>query len=85
MEIDKVIQSSRDNKEILINKVNLNTNQGYGGSIVAGLQEARGNYIGWAHADLQTPLIDFYKLFKIINGKKIFGKGYRTIIEVLMV
>lgn len=79
LEIDKAIQSSRDNKEILINKVNLNTNQGYGGGIVAGLQEARGNYIGWAHADLQTPLIDFYKLFKIINGKKkIFGKGYRT-------
>ena len=69
MEIDKAIQSSRDNKEILINRINLNTNQGYGGGIVAGLQE-RGNYIGWAHADLQTPLIDFYKLFKIINGKK---------------
>ena len=69
LEIDKAIQSSRDNKEILINKVNLNTNQGYGGGIVADYKKPEA-IILVAHADLQTPLIDFYKLFKIINGKK---------------
>ena len=59
LEIDKAIQSNGDNKEILINKVNLDTNQGYGGGIVAGLQEARGNYIGWAHADFTNSINRF--------------------------
>ncbi len=78
-EIDKVIEINKSNKNIIINKVNLVTNQEYGGGIVAGLNAAKGDYLGWAHADLQTPLLDFYKLFKIIVGKnKIFGKGYRV-------
>lgn len=63
----------------IIRLVDLNYNQGYGGGIFEGLKKANGDYIGWAHADLQTPLIDFYKLFIKIKGKKkIFGKGVRT-------
>ena len=78
-EIDKIIEINKSNKNVIVNKVNLVTNQEYGGGIVAGLNVARGNYLGWAHADLQTPLLDFYKLFKIIEGKsKIFGKGCRV-------
>tara|TARA_A100001015_G_scaffold287037_1_gene356388 strand:- start:4168 stop:4905 length:738 start_codon:yes stop_codon:yes gene_type:complete len=78
-EIDKVIEINKSNKNVIINKVNLVTNQEYGGGIVAGLNAAKGDYLGWAHADLQTPLLDFYKLFKIVIGKnKIFGKGYRV-------
>ena len=58
--------------------MNLTINQGYGGGIVAGLNVTKGNYIGWAHADLQTPLLDFFKLFKIIEGENnILGKGFR--------
>ena len=30
------------------------------------LKTAKGNFIGWAHADLQTPLIDF-KVVPLIN------------------
>ena len=56
----------------------LKTNKGYGGGISAGLNSAEGDYIGWAHADLQTPLVDFYKLYNQVKGeKRIFGKGNR--------
>ena len=79
-EIDAVIDQNKSKKNsITIKKVDLQFNDGYGGGIVAGLEQAKGEYIGWAHADLQTPLLDFYKLFKSIEGKsKIFGKGYRV-------
>ena len=79
-EIDVVIDQNKSKKNsITIKKVDLPFNDGYGGGIVAGLEQAKGEYIGWAHADLQTPLLDFYKLFKTIEGKnKIFGKGYRV-------
>ena len=63
-EIDAVIDQNKPKKNsITIKKVDLQFNDGYGGGIVAGLDQAKGEYIGWAHADLQTPLIDFYKLF----------------------
>tara|TARA_B100000579_G_C22838014_1_gene859888 strand:+ start:736 stop:1464 length:729 start_codon:yes stop_codon:yes gene_type:complete len=79
-EIDGVIKLNESkNNNIIVKKVNLYNNDGYGGGIAAGLKDAKGEYIGWAHADLQTPLIDVYKLFQIIKDKKkIFGKGFRT-------
>jgi glycosyltransferase involved in cell wall biosynthesis len=79
--IDKVIHQSNidKNSNLIIKKLNLSKNQGYGGGIKAGLEVAQGDYIGWTHADLQTPLIDFLKLFNLIKDKKnIFGKGIRT-------
>lgn len=77
-EIKKVIKKNKS-KKIIIKTVNLEKNQGYGGGIYAGLKKASGNYIGWSHADLQTPLIDFFNLYNLINGKKnILGKGFRT-------
>ena len=77
IEIEKAIKNN-NSKNIIIKLVDLKTNQGYGGGISEGLKEAKGDYIGWAHADLQTPLIDFYKLFEMIKDKKnILGKGYR--------
>lgn len=79
LEIDKIININKEKKnKIEIKKVFIEFNQGYGGGIEAGLRSARGNYIGWAHADLQTPLLDFFKLFQIINKEtKIYGKGFR--------
>ncbi len=65
-------------KIISIKLVNLKRNLGYGGGIAEGLKYASGEYLGWAHADLQTPLEDFLKLYKLIkHKKKILGKGYR--------
>ena len=71
-------KNKNTNKNISVKKINLNINKGYGGGIEAGLRDALGNYIGWSHADLQTPLIDFYKLYKLIKDKKnVLGKGVR--------
>ena len=65
-------------KIVSIKLVNLKRNLGYGGGIAEGLKYASGEYLGWAHADLQTPLEDFLKLYKLIkHKKKILGKGYR--------
>jgi glycosyltransferase involved in cell wall biosynthesis len=77
-EIEKVIKKNSHNN-IQVNLVDLEKNAGYGGGISEGLNIAQGDYIGWSHADLQTPLKDFFTLFlKIKNKKDILGKGYRT-------
>ena len=69
---------NNSSKNVSIKLVNLVDNEGYGGGIAKGLKIAKGDYIGWAHADLQTPLIDFFKLYLRIKDKKnIFGKGFR--------
>ena len=79
VEIDKIISINQSKyKNIFIKKLNLQKNQGYGGGISEGLKITNGRFIGWAHADLQTPLIDFFKLFQIIQKKNIvYGKGTR--------
>ncbi|MEK7172940.1 MAG: glycosyltransferase family 2 protein [Patescibacteria group bacterium] len=57
-------------------------NNGYGYGIIAGLKEASGEYLGWTHGDMQTPVQDALKALKIIeaegNPTKIFLKGQRT-------
>ncbi len=79
-QIDNIIKiNNQKNKNILIKKVALQKNAGYGGGIIAGLSYAKGEYIGWAHADLQSPLSDVFNLYQLIKNKKnIFGKGIRT-------
>ena len=52
-EIEKVIKNNKKNNiDVII--LNLKKNQGYGGGIAEGLKIARGDYIGWAHADLHV-------------------------------
>lgn len=77
-EIEKIINNNKkDNINVVL--LNLKKNLGYGGGISEGLKIANGDYIGWSHADLQTPLIDFFKLFNLIKNKqKVFGKGIRV-------
>jgi len=76
-EIKEAIKNN-NSKNVTIKLVNLEKNIGYGGGITEGLKNASGDYIGWAHADLQTPLSDFLKLFNLIKNKKnILGKGFR--------
>jgi glycosyltransferase involved in cell wall biosynthesis len=57
--------------------VNLSTNQGYGGGILAGLRSSNAQIIGWTHADLQTPLIDCLEAAKTIDAGASFVKGWR--------
>jgi len=39
----------------------LEANQGYGGGIVAGLNQLDTEYLSWTHADLQTDIFDIFK------------------------
>ncbi len=80
-EIDDVIKKNEVNgiSNIKVRKINLEKNQNYSGGVITGLNSAKGEFIGWSHADLQTPLEDFYKLYnKIMNQKDVLGKGYRV-------
>lgn len=80
-EIEKVIALHKKNKikNIHLKKIFLKRNQNYSGGVIAGLKKAKGAYIGWSHADLQTPLKDVYKLYKLIKNKKnVLGKGFRV-------
>ena len=56
-------------------------NQGYGFGILAGLKRAKGEYLGWTHADMQTDPIDVIKAFGLTeqssNNINLFIKGSR--------
>ena len=57
--------------------VNLPTNQGYGGGILAGLRSCNAQIIGWTHADLQTPLMDCLEAAHTMDAGASFVKGWR--------
>jgi len=61
--------------------INLDNNIGYGGGILKGLSQCKGDIIGWTHADLQTDPVDCIRAFKNFSNKnknqKIFIKGNR--------
>jgi len=56
-------------------------NQGYGFGILAGLKIARGDFLGWTHADLQTDPKDVLKAWDITKhnnyNSELFVKGLR--------
>lgn len=61
-----------------IKYVSLNHNQGYGGGILAGLEQVTAPISGWTHADLQTPLADCLTGVRSIQNGDDFAKGRRT-------
>ena len=60
--------------------VTLKTNEGYGNGILQGLSVARGDWLCWTHADLQTDIEDtFHAYEKIISGPdRVVVKGNRV-------
>jgi len=58
-------------------KVNLPENVGYGGGIKAGIKLAKGEYIGWMHADLQYSLMDSFEFLNHVGANKKYIKGRR--------
>lgn len=64
-----------------IRTVRVEKNQGYGFGILCGLRQAKGRYIGWTHADLQTDPADVLRALEILKAwglpEKIFLKGMR--------
>ncbi len=90
IEVILVNNGSTDNSEAVLNEllpkyafaktVKVEVNQGYGYGILQGLNSAKGDYIGWTHADMQTDPNDVIKALDIIekeNCNKIFVKGNR--------
>ena len=61
--------------------ITIEVNQGYGFGITSGLGEAKGEYIGYMHADMQTDPADTIKALEIIerqtNPEDCFVKGDR--------
>ncbi|MEW9501055.1 glycosyltransferase family 2 protein [Jeotgalibacillus marinus] len=61
--------------------VEVEVNRGYGFGILYGLNQAKGDYLGWTHADMQTDPIDVIKAIEIIQNNHsptdIFVKGSR--------
>jgi len=58
--------------------VNLDKNIGYGDGILAGLNSAKGEILGWTHADLQTDPLDFVRAIELFKNKNVsFVKGKR--------
>lgn len=73
------VLKKESNKEEFVKKLFINE-RGYGISIYEGLKIAKGEFIGWTHADLQTDPNDVLKAFKIIkkeSKKEIYVKGKR--------
>jgi glycosyltransferase involved in cell wall biosynthesis len=91
IEVIIVNNGSTDNSEYILNdllprypfvrSIEVKINQGYGFGILVGLKEARGEYIGWTHGDMQTSPKDVLMALKIIEDKgspqKIYIKGER--------
>ena len=77
IEVLLVNNGSTDNSQSVINKllpkynfarsVTVQVNKGYGFGIVSGLKEARGEFIGYTHADMQTDPADPIKALEIIE------------------
>jgi glycosyltransferase involved in cell wall biosynthesis len=65
-------------RNLNIRFISVQPNRGYGGGIISGLQEASAPYIGWTHADLQTPLSDCILAIDYLESGFEFAKGSRT-------
>jgi len=64
----------------VIRSVRVDVNQGYGYGILAGLRAARGRFLGWTHADMQTDPADALKALALIrraNSEALYVKGRR--------
>lgn len=59
--------------------VRIEENEGYGNGILFGLSQAKGNLLGWSHADLQTDPADFKTAVELFNNgeTELFVKGQR--------
>jgi glycosyltransferase involved in cell wall biosynthesis len=87
IEVVIINNGSTDNTNDILHKMNinnsylkiykLNKNIGYGGGILYGLKKAKGDYIGWTHADLQTDPKDVERGFGLIDSSTTFVKGSR--------
>lgn len=77
IEVVLVNNGSTDNSQVVLNGllpnylfarvVKVDVNQGYGFGIISGLIEAKGEFIGYTHADMQTDPADSLKALNLIE------------------
>jgi glycosyltransferase involved in cell wall biosynthesis len=60
-----------------ITVINLDKNAGYGGGIKVGLHIAKGDYVGWIHADLQYSVYEVVDALNKLNYDAVYIKGKR--------
>lgn len=65
----------------VLRSVRVEENQGYGHGILAGLRAARGRFLGWTHADMQTDPADALRALSLIRAApspdQVYAKGRR--------
>ena len=86
-EIVLVDNGSTDNSESILKGylniypnlkiVKIENNIGYGNGILKGLKAAKGTFLGWTHADLQTNPEDALKGLEFLKNDHTFVKGRR--------
>jgi glycosyltransferase involved in cell wall biosynthesis len=59
-----------------IRSLRVDVNRGYGYGILQGLHSARGEYIGWTHADMQTDPADVLRALSLLRAD-VYVKGRR--------
>ena len=91
VEVILVNNGSTDNSAVVLQELSsvylfsrivyIKKNEGYGNGIVVGLRAAKGEFVGYTHADMQTDPGDMIKAFDLIklmpNPKKSYVKGNR--------
>ena len=75
--------NKQSNKSFNIRIENVAHNIGYGHGILSGLSKAKGEILGWTHADLQTEMSDVFRAYDFflqqsLEEKNIFVKGRRV-------
>lgn len=76
----KLFRSMKDIDGKRIKKVYVDENKGYGFGIISGLKKAKGDFVGWLHADLQydpAVLAEFFDYIDRAGTEKILMKGRR--------
>ena len=73
--IDKILEKNK-----FVSVVNIEKNIGYGHGIMTGISKAKGKFIAYTHADLQTDPNDIFKVYDNLKeeNKNIFYKGKRV-------
>jgi glycosyltransferase involved in cell wall biosynthesis len=77
-ETSRIMASLRGHPTIRTARVEVN--QGYGFGILEGLRAARGEYLGWTHADMQADPADALHALELVRAKRpasIYVKGRR--------